>query len=401
MVVMTVSDAINISIGGKWHFYDIVAAASEMGELNHFYTTIYFKGTKVANSKLGRKLKLSNRHSDFFPDTTVVSNWIPEVYPKLLSKIAKVSEGKTLLRRCEMFDDWTAKKMDKCRIFHSQDGFCLKTAKRMKEKGAVFICDRGIISASYLKHLSEQEYGRYGINKVYADCFIQDRTHEEHELANCILVPTETVKRSLIDEGICADKIQIIPYGVDLSFFADVPSKKKDSGKFSVLFVGEISFRKGCHYLLNAWSHLNLKDAELILIGHVEPEFSVFLDSYTGRNYRIISYIAQQELLKYYQEASMFILPSLAEGSARVIYEAMACSLPVVYTDMAGSVARNGVDGFEIPSFNSEAIEEKIVYLYNHRTEGVEMGENGKQWIKNYSKEKYREKIQSVYLQYL
>ena len=42
---------INISIGGKWHFYDIVAAANEMGELNKFYTSIYFK------NKQSEKLK--------------------------------------------------------------------------------------------------------------------------------------------------------------------------------------------------------------------------------------------------------------------------------------------------------------------------------------------------------
>ena len=270
----------------------------------------------------------------------------------------------------------------------------------MKKEGAVFICDRGIISASYLKQLSEQEYGKFGIEKEYADCFIMDKTHEEHMLADCIVVPTETVRKSLVAEGVDESKICIVPYGVDLQLF-DGDSGARNGEEFKLLFVGEISFRKGCHYLLDAWNHLKLNNAELVLIGHVEKEFEVFLNQYDGKDFRIISYISQTELVDYYRNATAFILPSLAEGSARVIYEAMACSLPVIYTDMAGSIARNEIDGLEIPAFNREAIEEAILQLYKNRDLGRQMGNSGHEWVKNYSKENYRKRIQEIYRQYL
>lgn len=47
---------INISIGGKWHFYDIVAAADQLDELNHFYTTVYFKNRRIVDSSCGKKI---------------------------------------------------------------------------------------------------------------------------------------------------------------------------------------------------------------------------------------------------------------------------------------------------------------------------------------------------------
>lgn len=391
---------INISIGGKWHFYDIVAAADQLGELNHFYTTVYFKNRMLVNSPFGRKLHLSNRSCEYFSPDKVVSNFVPEIYPKALQKLHVKSEGQALRMRCDLFDNWTNKAMDFARIFHSQDGFCLETAKRMKKEGAVFICDRGIISASYLKQLSEQEYGKFGIEKEYADCFIMDKTHEEHMLADCIVVPTETVRKSLVAEGVDESKICIVPYGVDLQLF-DGDSGARNGEEFKLLFVGEISFRKGCHYLLDAWNHLKLDNAELVLIGHVEKEFEVFLNQYDGKDFRIISYISQTELVDYYRNATAFILPSLAEGSARVIYEAMACSLPVIYTDMAGSIARNEIDGLEIPAFNREAIEEAILQLYKNRELGHQMGNSGHEWVKNYSKENYRKRIQDIYRQYL
>lgn len=388
---------INISIGGKWHFYDIVAAAYEMGLLKTFYTTIYFKNKALVESAFGQRLNLGNRTCSYFPSFDVHSNFFPEMYPKVLRKMGLINDGQALKMRCNLFDEWTEKVISPCRIFHSQDGFCLKTAKKMKENGSTIIVDRGIISATYLKSLSEKEYAKYGIKKEYADCSIMDKCHQEHLLADYILVPTNTVKKSLIAEGIESQKIEIIPYGVDLNFFNLVDSVRTVSNVFRILFVGEISFRKGCHYLLDAWNKIRLKNSELILIGHIEKEFEVYLKNYTGKNFRIITYISQSKLKDYYKEASLFILPSLAEGSARVIYEAMACGLPVIYTEMSGSVARDGIDGFEISAYSVDAICEKIIYMYYHRKQCIEMGEEGKSWIKNYSKENYRIRIQQIY----
>ena len=388
---------INISIGGKWHFYDIVAAAYNLGMLNRFYTTVFFKDKIWVKSMLGHKLNLQNRSCSYFPSRVVKANFIPELYPKILKKIGKINDGEALRLRCELFDKWTEQVMTPCDIFHSQDGFCLRTAKKMKSEGATFVLDRGIISASYLKQLSEREYAKYGIKKNYSDCYIMDRCHEEHLLADCILVPTNTVKQSLVLEGVSSEKIRIIPYGVDLDFFNNCNSSEREIGKFKVLFVGEISFRKGCHYLLDAWKTMKLKNAELILVGHIEKEFEKYLDKYTGNDYQIVSYVSQTELKNYYKMSSVFILPSLAEGSARVIYEAMAFGLPVVYTEMSGSIARDGIDGFEIPAFSTDAICDKISFLYNHRNLCFEMGKEGEKWVKNYSKENYRSKIQEVY----
>lgn len=394
------NNRINISIGGKWHFYDIVAAAYEEGLLDKFYTTIYSKNDTIRNSFIGKLLKLRNRYSKDIPSDAVVSNAWPEIHAKICRELRLKNDGESLYIRCKQFDEWTRSVINPCAVFHSQDGFCLETARYLLGKGSIFICDRGIISASYLRHLSETEYSKYGIDKSYSDCYIEERAHKEHLLATEILVPTQTVKQSLVQEGIDERKITIIPYGVDLDFFGDVVHKDTTE-TFNVLFVGEISFRKGCHYLLDAWEKLSLKDANLTLIGHIEKEFNVYLKNYKGKNYHIINYISQDDLKRYYSSATVFILPSLAEGSARVIYEAMACSIPVIYTEMSGSIARNGIDGFEIPAFNTDAIIEKLRYVYRNIDDCIKLGRNGKEWVKNYSKEKYRENIKSVYKKYI
>ena len=48
--------------------------------------------------------------------------------------------------------------------------------------------------------------------------------------------------------------------------------------------------------------------------------------------------------------ADVFVFPSLFEGSAVVTYEALACGLPSVVTPSAGSVVRDGAEGFLVPA---------------------------------------------------
>jgi len=64
-----------------------------------------------------------------------------------------------------------------------------------------------------------------------------------------------------------------------------------------------------------------------------------------------------------YQQADIFVFPSLEEGSALVTYEAMACGLPVVTTPNAGSLVRDGVEGFIVPIRDPDALAERMERL--------------------------------------
>ena len=61
--------------------------------------------------------------------------------------------------------------------------------------------------------------------------------------------------------------------------------------------------------------------------------------------------------------ADVFVFPSLFEGSAVVTYEALACGLPSVVTPNAGSVVRDGVEGFVVPARDVEALAERMERL--------------------------------------
>jgi len=63
----------------------------------------------------------------------------------------------------------------------------------------------------------------------------------------------------------------------------------------------------------------------------------------------LIGAVSRNEIAKHFEWADVFLLPSICEGSATVIYEALAYGLPVICTSNTGSVVQDGLEGFIVP----------------------------------------------------
>jgi alpha-maltose-1-phosphate synthase len=198
-----------------------------------------------------------------------------------------------------------------------------------------------------------------------------DRKQQEIQLADHIFVASSITKQSLLNIGVEIEKISVIPYGAPVDYFQPQP---KQDNSFRALFLGQMSPRKGIHYLLAAWRNLNLKDSELLLVGQncYPPGW---LEQYSD----ICKYVPSVPHLflnQYYSSASIFVFPSLIEGFGLVLLEAMACGVPIITTsNTAGpDIITDGVEGFIIPIRDVAAIEEKLEWCYSHPEELAEMG---------------------------
>lgn len=183
---------------------------------------------------------------------------------------------------------------------------------------------------------------------------------EEARRADLILAPSDYVRDSLLDIGCRAEAVEILPYGVDITKFS--PSDRSADDKVRFLFVGQISQRKGIKYLLEAFKQLNLKNAELILVGRIIGSGSG-LRAYQGL-FRHIDHVPYSEVPGLFRDASVFVFPSLHEGSATVIYEALGSGLPVITTRNAGSVVRDGQEGYIVPIRDVETLKARMLSLY-------------------------------------
>jgi len=241
----------------------------------------------------------------------------------------------------------------------------LNIIKNIKDKEKLFKYDR-LESPNYLKDAFR-----------YIDIFV---------------APSEFVKKSLINEGIEENKIVIVPFGVDINKFK--PINKDLNGKFKVAFSGNVNNRKGIPYLIEAWKELNLENAELNIYGRIYPEVRKYLKNTKKYNINLYGFIdLTQELPKNH----VYVFPSLLEGSAKSIYEALACGLPVITTFNSGSIIRDDEEGFIVPIQNTGALKEKILFFYNNRNKIKEFGERARRLAEEYTWKRYGKEVNKLY----
>ena len=209
----------------------------------------------------------------------------------------------------------------------------------------------------------------------------------ECALADRILVGSAFVRESFAAVGHDPSKIAVTPYGVDTERFTPRRTARGD-GTFRVLFVGQIGQRKGMSYLLQGYELFRRPDCELQLVGDYASGHGVY-----GRYrdlYRHTPNVPQTDLPAIFQDADVFLFPTLIEGMPLVVLEAMACGVPVITTTHGpGDIVRNGVDGFFVPVRDSQAIAQRLEQLYRDRDLREQMGRNARQQAARYTWDAY------------
>jgi glycosyltransferase involved in cell wall biosynthesis len=142
------------------------------------------------------------------------------------------------------------------------------------------------------------------------------------------------VSRLIADEAmrgfaVPAEKIEIVPNGVDTAFF----SPEGEEGDY-LLFAGTLEPRKGIDDLLDAWRSLASPRPRLVLCG----DRGWRTDIREEPGVRVTGYVTREELRELYRHAMAFVYPSRYEGFGIPPLEALACGAPVIAT-RTGAVA--------------------------------------------------------------
>jgi len=162
-----------------------------------------------------------------------------------------------------------------------------------------------------------------------------------------------TVAKNFLKYPNLNHKIYVIPNGVDIAKFKKRRFKSKLQGKIRLLFVGRLDVMKGIKYLFDALvkASSNLPAYELRIVG--EGNERVALQNLAeklslSRNICFTGKLTGKWLLREYQRADLFVLPSLAEGQPIVLLEAWAAGLPVLVTSVGHNqyMVKEDVTGF-------------------------------------------------------
>lgn len=272
--------------------------------------------------------------------------------------------------------------------------------KRAHGRGIKVILERGSSHVVYQRDILLEEAKLFGTSTAYLEKSFSPTRMErelwEYNEADLIVVPSAFVKRTFLDQGIPENKLFVNNFGVDLDAF--YPVEKKDE-VFRIIYTGQLTLRKGVHYLLQAFDELKLAGAELWLVGKKSEEIVPFLRKYS-KGVSCFAPVPQNQLAGFYNRCDVFVMCSIEEGLALVQPQAMACGLPLICTTNTGGedLITDGEEGFVLSIRNVEKLKEKLSYLYHNRDICRVMGQKSRLKVQTgYSWEDYGNRMADRY----
>lgn len=221
------------------------------------------------------------------------------------------------------------------------------------------------------------------------------RKTRELELADIVVVPSQFVKDSLpawsLDKSII-----MAPFGSPPS--ATVPHTlqyKRDTANrpLRILFAGSMGQRKGLADLFAAIRLLDRPDIELVVMGTLLAPLSFYRSQLPSFKYEPPR--PHQQVLELMQSCDIFCLPSIVEGRALVMQEAMSQGLPLIITPNTGGadLIEEGRTGFLAPIRSPEALAEKILWFIHNRSALPQMRQNAQAHAATFTWQRYSELI--------
>lgn len=200
---------------------------------------------------------------------------------------------------------------------------------------------------------------------------------------------SDSSKQDLIKMGIKADRITVIPPGIDLQIYCPDWTKKE---KNLILHAGRLKRYKSVDHLLSATYRLSQKrkDFKVVIIGDGDdlPRLKNLSKQLKIEDYiTFTGYLAENEKLGYYQQATVLVENSIKEGWGMIVIEANACGTPVVAARSPGlkDAVLDQKTGLLYDYGNIDQLVEKIEILLDNKELNRTMAENGIKWAKNFS----------------
>lgn len=217
-----------------------------------------------------------------------------------------------------------------------------------------------------------------------------DRKVRELELADLVVTPSQFVTDSLPEWAAMKPRV-VAPFGTPTSGHvrgADVDGSKP----LRVLFAGSMSQRKGLADLLDAVTMLGRGALELVVMGTPESDMAFYrrFADFTHESGR-----PHDQVLALMRTCDVLCLPSLYEGRALVMQEAMSQGLPIVVTANTGGadLVIEGETGYLVPIRAPRVIAERLAWFADHREETRAMGIRAAEHAATYSWAAYGDQI--------
>ncbi len=215
--------------------------------------------------------------------------------------------------------------------------------------------------------------------------------------------------------GIDEHKIEIVPNGIDLSDFDNLPERGEFRRKYSlgddqriILYLGRVHKIKGLDLLVKAFTDLSqtLNNIELVIAGpddgYLPSLKKLVTDLEIDDRVLFTGPLYGREKLTAYVDADVYVLPSVYDIFGVTVLEACACGTPVIVTDRCGIAdVINGQAGLVVPH-DEEQLQHAFLHLLGNDKMRLQFGEKGKLLVrKTFNWKKIAEQVERVYTEIL
>lgn len=195
---------------------------------------------------------------------------------------------------------------------------------------------------------------------------------------------TDQIEVEIRDHGNTGCNITRINNTVDLAFFRDDLKKKND--RIELTFVAAITPRKGLHTLMDAYRALTLEydNIHLNVVGtwdwapdYVKEQMAQADDLIKSDKVVFTGSVSPSDLVSYFYQTDIFVLPSLAESAPMVISQSMCLGIPVVSTRVGGipQMIDDGETGLLVTPENPDQLKDALRILINDEAKRIAFGQ--------------------------
>jgi glycosyltransferase involved in cell wall biosynthesis len=359
---------------GSREDYAVPRALHSVGRLHCLITDFWIPPDspldRITNSRF-------RRYHDDLKDAVVFA---PNANSLWREALMRTSSGKTdiIMKRNEFFQIYAARIIDRVSKLSDRSGISvfsysyasrriIESVQRCSWRFVLGQIDPGkkeeeIVDAIHRRH-------DLGENPMKMPSYYWTSWKEEIRRSDAIVVNSDWSKRCLIEQGVSAEKLKLIPLCFE-SNFALRPSAKVIADSFSVyrplrvLFLGQVIARKGVVELLDAMKRLEHHAVELTIVG--DGELSLTHRANDAPNVRWLGKCSREMISYHYEQADVFIFPTHSDGFGLTQIEALYFGLPIIASRRCAKVVEHGKNGLLIDDVSAENVESAILQILNH-----------------------------------
>ncbi|WP_431135836.1 glycosyltransferase family 4 protein [Psychroserpens mesophilus] len=245
-------------------------------------------------------------------------------------------------------------------LWYKPDIFHIQWAKNLEYWSWVQEFNIKLILSLRGAHINYSPIADRGLANLYRNYF--PKVDGFHAVSKAIAYEAEKYKAQ-------PEKIKVVYSGLNLKTF-DFSSKRNESN-FNIVSIGRPHWKKGYNYALDACSILKKSNIPFTYTivgakGYLELLYQI-KDLGLEKDVILLGSQSLDEVKRILKEASVFLLPSVEEGIANVVLEAMASGTLVLTTNCGGmeEVVENKINGFVCSIRNPNSIAEQIKSIIN------------------------------------